>query len=98
MRLDLIRYQQLAAANAGSKQQFDTQKAVVAQQEALVNFDQAAIDNAQATLGYTKIIAPLTGRTGLRQVGQGNIVHAADATGRAIITPCQTIRVLFSLP
>jgi membrane fusion protein, multidrug efflux system len=98
MRLDLIRYQQLAAANAGSKQQFDTQRAVVAQQEALVNADQAAIDNAQATLGYTRIIAPLTGRTGLRQVDQGNIVHAADATGLAIITQLQPIAVLFSLP
>jgi multidrug efflux system membrane fusion protein len=98
MRLDLIRYQQLAAANAGSKQQFDTQRAVVAQQEALVNADQAAIDNAQATLGYTRIIAPLTGRTGLRQVDQGNIVHAADVTGLAIITQLQPIAVLFSLP
>src|SRR6266853_4537071 len=53
-RLDLTRYQQLSASNAGSKQQFDTQKAVIAQQEALVNSDQAAIDNAAATLGYTK--------------------------------------------
>jgi membrane fusion protein, multidrug efflux system len=97
-RLDLIRYQQLAAANAGSKQQYDTQRAVVAQQEALVNADQAAIDNAQATLSYTKIIAPLTGRTGLRQVDQGNIVHASDATGIAIITQLQPIAVLFSLP
>ena len=80
-RLDLIRYQQLAASNAGSKQQADTQRATVAQQEALVNSDQAAIDNAQATLGYTKIIAPLSGRAGLRQVDQGNIIHAADVTG-----------------
>ena len=98
MRLDLIRYQQLAAANAGSKQQFDTQRAVVAQQEALVNGDQAAIDNAQATLGYTKIIAPLSGRTGLRQVDQGNIIHAADASGVAIITQLQPIAIMFSLP
>jgi membrane fusion protein, multidrug efflux system len=97
-RLDLIRYQQLAAANAGSKQQFDTQRAVVAQQEALVNADQAAIDNAQATLSYTRIIAPLSGRTGLRQVDQGNIVHAADTTGVVIITQLQPIAVLFSLP
>ena len=97
-RLDLIRYQQLAATNAGSKQQADTQRAVVAQQEALVNADQAAIDNAQATLGYTKIIAPLTGRTGLRQVDQGNIVHASDATGLVIITQLQPITVQFSLP
>jgi multidrug efflux system membrane fusion protein len=97
-RLDLIRYHQLAASNAGSKQQADTQRAVVAQQEALVNADQAAIDNAQATLGYTKIIAPLSGRAGLRQVDQGNIIHAADATGLLVITQLQPIAVQFSLP
>src|SRR3978361_38186 len=98
MRLDLTRYQQLAASNAGSKQQADTQRAVVAQQEALVNADQAAIENAQATLGYTKIIAPLSGRAGLRQVDQGNIVHASDATGLVVITQLQPIAVQFSLP
>src|SRR6201996_5289358 len=97
-RLDLIRYQQLSATNAGSKQQADTQKALVAQQEALVKADQAAIDNAQATLGYTKIVAPLSGRVGLRQVDQGNIVHAADTTGLVIITQLQPIAVWFSLP
>jgi membrane fusion protein, multidrug efflux system len=97
-RIDLARYQQLAASNAGSKQQADTQKAVVAQQEALVNADQAAIDNAQATLGYTKIVAPLSGRAGLRQVDQGNIIHAADVTGLVIITQLQPIAVWFSLP
>ncbi len=97
-RLDLIRYQQLATVNAGSKQQADTQRAVVAQQEALVNADQAAIDNAQAMLGYTRIIAPLSGRTGLRQVDQGNIIHATDASGVAIITQLQPIAVQFSLP
>src|SRR6266403_2585313 len=63
-RLDLARYQQLSASNAGSKQQADTQRATVAQTEALVNSDQAAIDNQQAMLGYTKIIAPLSGRAG----------------------------------
>src|SRR6195952_5429270 len=97
-RLDLTRYQQLAASNAGSKQQADTQRAVVAQQEALVKADQAAIDNAQATLGYTRIIAPLSGRAGLRQVDQGNIIHASDATGLVIITQLQPITVQFSLP
>jgi multidrug efflux system membrane fusion protein len=98
MRLDLTRYQQLAASNAGSKQQADTQRAVVAQQEALVNADQAVIDNAQATLGYTKIVAPLSGRAGLRQVDQGNIIRASDVTGLVIITQLQPIAVQFSLP
>src|SRR5258708_1212820 len=97
-RIDLTRYQQLAASNAGSKQQADTQRAVVAQQEALVNADQTALDNAHATLGYTKIIAPLSGRAGLRQVDQGNIVHAADVTGLVIITQLQPLAVWFSLP
>jgi multidrug efflux system membrane fusion protein len=97
-RLDLIRYQQLATVNAGSKQQADTQVSVVAQQQALIKADQAIIDNAQATLGYTRIVAPLTGRTGLRQVDQGNIVHATDVTGVAIITQLQPIAVQFSLP
>src|SRR5882762_3289685 len=97
-RLDLARYQQLSATNAGSRQQYDTQRAVVAQQEALVKADQAAIDNAQAMLGYTKIIAPLSGRAGLRQVDQGNIIHASDVTGLVIITQLQPIAVQFSLP
>ena len=97
-RLDLARYQQLSASNAGSRQQYDTQRAVVAQQEALVKADQAAIDNAEAMLGYTKIIAPLSGRAGLRQVDQGNIIHASDLTGLVIITQLQPIAVQFSLP
>ena len=97
-RLDLARYQQLAATNAGSKQQADTQKATVAQLEALVRSDQAAIENAQATLGYTKIIAPLSGRAGLRQIDQGNIIHASDTTGLVVITQLQPIAVQFSLP
>jgi multidrug efflux system membrane fusion protein len=97
-RLDLIRYQQLSATNAGSKQQYDTQRALIAQTEALVKADQAQIDNAQATLGYAKIIAPLAGRAGLRQVDQGNIIHASDTTGLVIITQLQPIAVQFSLP
>jgi len=97
-RIDLTRYEQLAASNAGSKQQADTQRALVAQQEALIKADQAQIDNMRATLGYTKIIAPLSGRAGLRQVDQGNIIHAADVTGLVIITQLQPIAVQFSLP
>lgn len=97
-RIDLTRYEQLATAKAGSAQQADTQRATVAQLEALVQSDQAMIDNAQATLGYTKIVAPISGRAGLRQVDQGNIVHASDATGIVVITQLQPITVQFSLP
>lgn len=97
-RIDLTRYQQLAASNAGSKQQADTQRALVAQTEALIKADQAAIDNAAATLSYTKIVAPISGRVGLRQVDQGNIIHASDTTGLVVITQLQSIAVWFSLP
>lgn len=97
-RIDLSRYEQLAASRAGSAQQADTQRATVAQLEALVKSDQAAIENAQATLSYTKVIAPLSGRAGLRQVDQGNIVHASDTTGIVVLTQMQPIAVQFSLP
>jgi multidrug efflux system membrane fusion protein len=97
-KIDLARYEQLATARAGSAQQADTQRATVAQLEALVKSDQAAIDNAQTMLGYTKILAPLSGRAGLRQVDPGNIVHASDATGVVVITQLQPIAVQFSLP
>ena len=97
-RLDLVRYQQLAQSNAGSKQQADTQRATVAQLEALVRSDQAAIDNAQTLLGYTKVIAPISGRTGLRQVDQGNIIRAGDTTGIVYITQVKPLAAQFSLP
>lgn len=97
-RVDLTRYQQLAASNAGSKQQADTQKSLVAQFEALVKADQALIDNAKATLDYTKIIAPISGRAGLRQVDQGNIIRTSDTNGLVVLTQIKPIAVIFSLP
>ncbi len=97
-RIDLSRYQQLAASTAGSKQQADTQRAVVAQLEAQVRADQAAIDNAAATLSYTKIVAPISGRAGLRLVDKGNIIRGADTTGIVVLTQLQPIAVQFSLP
>jgi len=97
-RLDLSRYEQSAASDATSRQQAETQRVVVTQTEALIRSDQAAIDKAAATLGYTKIVAPLSGRAGLRQVDEGNIIHAADASGLVVITQLQPIAVRFSLP
>jgi multidrug efflux system membrane fusion protein len=97
-RLDLVRQQKLVANNYTSAQQADTAKAQVAQFEALVQQDQAQIDTARTQLGYTTIIAPVDGRTGLRLVDAGNIVHAADASGMVVITQLQPIAVLFTLP
>jgi membrane fusion protein, multidrug efflux system len=97
-RNDLIRYQKLAMTEAGSKQQADTQKALVAQLEAQVQGDQAAIDNTKATLAYTIIKAPIDGRTGIRLVDQGNILHASDVNGIVVITQIKPISVIFNLP
>jgi multidrug efflux system membrane fusion protein len=96
---DLDRYQKLAAINAINKQQADTQKALVAQYTALVQADQAAIENAQATLSYTTITAPISGRTGIRMVDEGNYVRASDASSAiVVITQLKPIAVLFNLP
>ena len=97
-RVDFERYTRLAASNSIAKQQLDTQKALVAQVEAQVNLDQAQIDNAKAILEYTKVVAPISGRTGIRQVDQGNIVRASDSSGIVVITQLQPISVLFTLP
>jgi multidrug efflux system membrane fusion protein len=97
-RLDLDRYEKLAATSAVNRQQVDTQKALVAQFVALVQADQAAIENAQATLGYTTIVAPLDGRTGIRQVDEGNIVHASSSPAIVVLTELKPISVFFNLP
>jgi multidrug efflux system membrane fusion protein len=97
-RLDLVRYQKLAATAYTSAQTSDTQKATVAQDVAIVQQDQAAIDTARTNLSYTTIASPLDGRTGIRQVDQGNIVHASDTTPLTVITQLQPISVVFTLP
>ena len=97
-RMDLERFVRLAASNSIAKQQADTQRATVTQLEALVQADQAAIDNARAILAYTTITAPINGRTGIRLVDEGNIVRGSDATGIVVLTEIQPIAVTFNLP
>jgi multidrug efflux system membrane fusion protein len=98
-RNDLTRYERLAASNAINKQQADTQRALVAQYTAQAQADQGAIENAQATLSYTTITAPISGRTGIRMVDEGNIVHASDASSAIVtITQLKPISVIFNLP
>src|SRR6201993_2950135 len=97
-KLDLQRFSDLATRNFAPKQQVDTQRATVAQLVAQIQGDQAAIDSAKTQLDYTTITSPLTGRTGIRLVDQGNIVHATDATGLVVVTQLQPISVIFTLP
>lgn len=96
-KLDLERYRVLLAQDSLPKQQYDTQLATVNQAEGTVKSDQAAIDNAKLQLVYCRITAPLTGRIGLRLVDQGNMVHASDANGLAVITQIQPIAITFNI-
>jgi membrane fusion protein, multidrug efflux system len=95
---DLERYKDLVKQDLIPKQQLDTQESLVHQYEGAVKADQGQIDNAKLQLVYSRITAPTSGRIGLRQVDQGNIVHATDAGGLVVITRLQPITVIFSLP
>ena len=95
---DMQREVGLYAAKIDSQQVYDTQKALVDQLAALVNADQAAIVSAQVQLDYTSINSPIDGRTGVRLVDLGNIVHATDPNGIVVITQLRPISVVFTLP
>jgi membrane fusion protein, multidrug efflux system len=96
--LDMERYQLLAPEDLASKQTVDTQQALIGQLTAQVKGDEAAIDNARTQLDYTSIRSPIDGRTGIRQVDPGNIVHAADSTAIVVVTQLEPISVILSLP
>ncbi|MEP6885745.1 MAG: efflux RND transporter periplasmic adaptor subunit [Gammaproteobacteria bacterium] len=95
---DLDRYLILQPQDLASKQTVDTQHALVDQLVAQLQVDQAVIDNAHTQLDYTRITSPLDGRTGIRLVDPGNIVHAAATTGIVVVTQVQPISVIFTLP
>jgi multidrug efflux system membrane fusion protein len=97
-RLDLARFEALGQKEFASRQSVDTQAATVRQLEAMVKGDQAAIDNAQVQLGYATITSPIDGRTGVRLVDQGNIIHASDVNGLVVITQLKPISLIFTLP
>jgi membrane fusion protein, multidrug efflux system len=97
-RLDLDRYSKLAVKEFATRQSVDTQEALVAQYQAAIAHDQAVIDNARVQLGYTTIVSPLAGRTGIRLIDQGNIVHASDSGGLVVVTQMAPISAIFTLP
>ena len=94
-KADLERLQK--AGEAVSRQQLDAAEAAVAQDLGSIKSDQAQIDNAKLQLTYCQIIAPISGRVGLRMVDEGNMVHASDANGLLVITQVDPISVVFSL-
>lgn len=97
-RVDLQRYADLLKTDSTTQQTYDTQKALLAQLDATIQADQAAIDSARVNLDYTTIRSPIDGRVGIRLVDQGNIVHVNDANGLVVVTQLRPITVLFTLP
>ncbi len=97
-RIDLLRYQDLLAKDGIPKQQLDTQVALVGQLEGTVKADQGAVDSARLQLTYTRVVAPISGRVGLKQVDLGNVVQPSDANGIVIINQTRPITLVFAVP
>jgi multidrug efflux system membrane fusion protein len=97
-KLTLERYRTLLSQDSIARQDVDTQAALVKQLEGTVMTDRAQEGTARLNLGYTKVIAPITGRVGLRVVDIGNLVSSGDANGLAVITQLSPIDVEFSIP
>ncbi|CAH1199901.1 multidrug efflux pump membrane fusion protein MdtA [Candidatus Nitrotoga sp. BS] len=97
-RADLKRYRALLALDSISDQLVDTQASLVRQHTATVQASQGGVNNAKLQLSNTQVIAPITGRVGLRRVGPGNIVHTSDTDGLVVITQLQPVGVIFAIP
>jgi multidrug efflux system membrane fusion protein len=97
-QIDLERYRTLLTQDSISKQQVDTQEALVRQYQGAVQSDQGAIDNAKLQITYARVTAPIGGRVGLRLVDPGNMVHASDSNGLVTITEVQPITVIYPVP
>lgn len=96
--IDLNRYTTLKAQDSIAEQQVATQQSLVSQYRGAVAVDQSQINSAKLQLSYCRIVAPISGRIGLRQVDAGNLLQSTGATGIATITQVQPITALFSLP
>ncbi|HEY8961422.1 MAG TPA: efflux RND transporter periplasmic adaptor subunit [Luteolibacter sp.] len=97
-KADLKRYQTLLTQDSIAKQQVDTQASLVRQYEAAIASDASAVAAAKLQLDYTRIVAPLTGRAGLRQIDPGNLIRSSDANGLVTITQLDPIAIVFSVP
>jgi membrane fusion protein, multidrug efflux system len=95
---NLNRYLPLAKQGFATTQLVDTQKAQLAQLQAMVKSDEAVIEDARVNLGYTELTAPIDGVTGIRQIDEGNIIHPTDPNGLVDVTQIQPISIIFTLP
>lgn len=97
-RVDFASFESLYEQQLIPKQQLTSQEALVKQIEGTIQSNEAQVNNARLQLSFTKIVAPISGRLGLRQVDAGNLVRSSDAAGIVVITQMQPISVLFTVP
>jgi len=97
-RLMLTRFRTLLAEDSIARQDVDTQAATVKQLEGVVTTDRAAVGTARLNLGYSRVVAPVSGRVGLRAVDVGNFISAGDANGLVVLTEVAPIDVEFTVP
>jgi membrane fusion protein, multidrug efflux system len=97
-RLDLTRYEGLVKEDSIAQQQLDTQRALVDQYVGSIESDEGQVKTAQVNLAYTRIVSPVSGRVGIRQVDQGNYVTPGDTNGIVVVNQVQPISVIFSIP
>jgi multidrug efflux system membrane fusion protein len=96
--LDLKRYNTLVAQNSIATQTRDTQAALVKQDQGLVASDKGAVDTARLNLQWSRIVSPVAGRVGIRQVDAGNQISANGSTPIAVVTQIDPIDVIFAVP
>ncbi|QJC55429.1 Multidrug resistance protein MdtA [Polaromonas vacuolata] len=97
-KVTLKRFTTLLAQDSIARQETDTQAALVKQLEGTVAIDMAAEGLAKLNLDYTRVVAPVSGRVGLRLVDVGNLVSSSDTNGLVLITQLSPISVVFSVP
>jgi membrane fusion protein, multidrug efflux system len=95
---DLVRFETLGRQDSIAMQQVADQKFLVQQDKGLVQEDQANIETAKLNLAYCHIVAPVTGRVGLRLVDPGNYIQTSNTTGLVVLAEVEPISVIFVIP
>lgn len=96
-KMDLARYRQAWARNAIPRQTLDDQEKIVLQYEGTVKADEGAVQYDQVQVSFCHIVAPISGRVGLRLVDPGNVVQANSTTPLVVVTQLQPITVVFTI-
>jgi multidrug efflux system membrane fusion protein len=97
-KMDLQRYHEAWDRRAIPKQQLDDQEKIVLQNQGTVKLDEGVVQFDQVQVNYCHIVAPITGKVGLRLVDPGNVVQSSGTTTLVVITQMSPITVIFTIP